>query len=102
MDSALVNLILTDMNRKRASRLYYTNVGKASAYKCITKSFHYEHIVEFLAITLAQTRIWELILLTCQNKGQHSPAQPVSQCDLIALTLQMQRALELEGRKDFE
>lgn len=74
------------------SRLYFSNVGRASAYKCITKGLNYEHVIEYLAISLAQSRVWELVYLTCHD----SRTQPVPQSDLKSYTMQMQRVLELE------
>jgi len=47
--------------------LLFFNLGKTSAYKCITKSFSYEHITDYLAMNLIKFRMLELVYLTCQE-----------------------------------
>ena len=67
LDIHLIEVANQSNLKKRSTKLYFNNVGNLSAYKCITKGFAYEHIVEYLAINLVKMRTWELILLTCQD-----------------------------------
>lgn len=64
-DTHLVDLLKTQTAKKRSMRLYFTNVGRVAAYKCITKGLQYEHVIEYLAIALVKSRTWELVYLTC-------------------------------------
>ena len=65
LDIHLIEVATHSNEKKRSTKLYFNNVGNLSAYKCITKGFAYEHVVEYLAFHLVKMRTWELILLTC-------------------------------------
>jgi hypothetical protein len=69
--------------KKRSSRLYFTNVGRIAAYKCITKGLAYEHVVEYLAISLVKTRTWELVYLTCQDNSDRKAHKPAMDAELL-------------------
>ena len=79
----------SNIEKKRASRIFMQSTGKVSTYKCITKGIEFEHIIDYLLMTLCKLRTWETISLTFIDSD--STKRACSDTALTSAVLKMQR-----------
>ena len=71
LDISLVEVIHSQVLRKRSDKLFFMSVGQLASYKCISKGLNYERSIDYLGLSVCRYRMWKLMGLVCNQDKSH-------------------------------